>query len=353
MNSVTLKSSASSKDQQIGVFISHSSSDANFAKLTDYFTERKIVYLSDSFIPAGDRNYNDRIKTMLHNASGGVLMLTPQSVASHWVMYEMGMLVGMNKPVIIYYEGEESQAKAMLPVFLRGYPIIGDISVLAEKISANTIFGDIFEYETDVFTKKLFYSKLARNIQTLIFSVSFTDDGGESVNINPDAVKFGYILLRLARQGILLADTEKCRVTNETRTDGHCTLCEDDNVSCACRNDVQCTTETPETIILNKILFLSAFYGSSVEYVLPIHKLYGVTFKCFVDIKDISQKNIVFLALQKAGMEDVTYSDSGEDQRIYFLLPAQFKEGLFVVREHGSDIVNNYFCLGSFSGIEE
>jgi hypothetical protein len=46
-------------------------------------------------------------------------------------------------------------------------------------------------------------------------------------------------------------------------------------------------------------------------------------------------------------MEDVSYSDSGEDQRIYFLLPQAREIGLFQVEAPDSgNIINNFICPG-------
>jgi len=58
-----------------------------------------------------------------------------------------------------------------------------------------------------------------------------------------------------------------------------------------------------------------------VEFVIPIHKKWGTTFKLYVDVNDLNSIEDVKDVLRSNGLEDIGQSGSGEKQRIYFLIP--------------------------------
>ena len=108
--SIRIKRQTEDLSAHNGVFISHSSHDESFHTVSKQLEENKIEFLSDRLIEAGNSNYVEFIKELLRNASGGVVLLSTEAFHSPWVLYEIGMLEGMGKTIMLYCQDEKDEA---------------------------------------------------------------------------------------------------------------------------------------------------------------------------------------------------------------------------------------------------
>jgi hypothetical protein len=247
----------------------------------------------------------------------------------------------LGKDITLYYDGDPRDIKSRMPEMLRRYHIENNLDALGELVRKYSVFGRLFEHETLSFKAADFRDAIAGTVEDIRLTVALN---GLS-QLEPGHFRFGCIVLRLAGCGQPTAEYKKCAVTNEKRNGTFCTMNESRGVSCGFLEEVT-VKDAAETVILNSILHDTVVSGNLVELTVPIHNRYCVTVKCFVDVKDKSVKSTLEKLLRDAGMEDVSYSESGESQRIYFLLPESHKDGLFhIVSPEG--IVNNYFCPGA------
>lgn len=324
-----------------GIFLSHSSEDnALLKELEEYLAKSNISYLSDSMISAGE-NYIEKIKELINSASGGVVLLSNNTMLSNWVMYEIGLLEGLEKDILLFSNDPGSLAKKKLPPFLQKYPIIFEYEELVEKIVKYSIFGNIFEHETATLKKSDFKSALSSQVKSQQLTIPLKNQGAFDFS----KIRFGYIVIRLARAGDFNINYRRCPVTHETREGLRCSY-ENKEINCVLLDDIRCE-DALETVALNSVLYYAKLNEGSIEYHIPCHEKYGVTFKCFADVKDVSLKAKLESILEYSGIpkENISSSESGENQRIYFLLDEAPDQSLFhIVSPEG--IKNNFYCPG-------
>lgn len=330
--------------EQMGVFISHSSKDESFERITNLLTENNIEYLSDKLIKPGNDNYIKYIKSLLKNASGGVALVSKESMESPWVVYELGMLEGMGKQIVLYCDNNIDESKKYIPNNLKKYPLITDNETLIKHISNYTVFENLFEYETATVSLEDFKRGTINNVNNIILSY---DISSNLQKLNVEMLEFGYIIVRLAKYGYVNDNLDNCLASGEIREDGKCFYYKDNSINCSFLEEIH-SKDSPETIILNKTLYHSRVNQGLLDLAIPFHRKYGVTFKCFIDVKDISIKHTVVNELRKLGMKDVSFSGAALENRIYYLLPEKKEIGLFNLISHGSGIVNNYICPGCY-----
>lgn len=83
------------------IFVSYSSDDRWFATLLlDRLANRPdvSVFATQNLSAAGD--YRLRIKEELQAASAFLVLLSPRSVESNWVLYELGAAWALGKPIV-------------------------------------------------------------------------------------------------------------------------------------------------------------------------------------------------------------------------------------------------------------
>jgi hypothetical protein len=340
MANLILKRSGVNSNEASGAFISHTGRDASFRTITKGFAENNIDFIGDSQIAPGV-DFHATLRRMLQEASMGIVLVSEDIFASPWCLYEIGILEGMNKDIVLFCDPERSALRAEIPEFLRRYPIIDDLDTLKELARRSSVFGDLFKHETRELTAAKFEEALRGKQESLQLAIELP--GLSAVDVN--SVRFGFIVIRLARAGEFRTNTSKCAVIHEARRDNLCTMNEDRAVDCVMITEVR-SQDALETVALNSILYASQIAGDRVTYTVPLHNRYGVTFKCFIDVIDKADKRSLEAILRKAGMEDVSYSESGESQRIYFLLPQEPSEGLFHIWSP-EGIPNNFLCPGS------
>lgn len=97
------------------VFISYSSDDRWFANLlVDRLAKHPdvSVFATQNLSAAGD--WRQRLKQELLKASAFVVLLSPRSVKSNWVLYELGAAWALGKPIIVVLT--DPQVRSKIPV---------------------------------------------------------------------------------------------------------------------------------------------------------------------------------------------------------------------------------------------
>jgi hypothetical protein len=352
---------------KFGIFISHSRNrSSNFENVLRRFHSEGIPCCSDSNLIPGDSNYIRELENMILNVSSGVIILDEDALNSPWIMYEIGLLEGSGKKVLIY-DPDNGMKDVKKPAFLHKYkPFITSIETLVKEASNFAMFGNVFEHEIEGIITISQFNKIF-DTNTKIIKIDIGLNNIADIEI-PNLFKFGLILLRMSkyevdkeREALFQEEIERndesikyseakiksdrcLKYGNENAI--HCYA--NRNISCAIRSDPP--TDSIETVILNKILFNTFIdiANSKVTYLVPIHIKYGVTFKCFVDIKSTALKNKIVEILHISGMKDIGVSDSSDGHRVYFLLPSCPTEGIFLLSAPDKGIINNYICPGVF-----
>jgi hypothetical protein len=339
MDNVELTRNSEQTANLRGAFISHTGGDASFKEITERMALEHIGFIGDSQIAPGD-DFHQRLRLMLTNAISGIVLISDGIFDSPWVMYEIGMLEGMGKGVVLFCDADRMPHASKIPEFLRGYEIIHNISQLYDRALGSSVFDNIFVHETLELSRLRFREALANKREGINLTLKIP---GLSV-VDVADIHFDAIIVRLAAAGTIDNANEQCPVTNETRKTGECRMRPNNELGCAIMQEVECCKH-PETVALNSLLGYThtAEDGESIQYLLPLHSNFGVTFKCFVDVYKRSLKGKLEQLLSNAGMLDVTYSESAETQRIYFLLPENREDGLYhIFAPEG--FANNFLC---------
>jgi len=350
------------KVNPIKIFIS-------YARKQEYIAESIVSSLTaighecrwDGQVQFGDQ-YFEIIDNLMKESDVSIVILTKDSMESTPVMREIGMLMGLKKEIILYTPLQQSINNIDLPAMLRKYVQCDTKESLLEEVSTHSRFNNIFVHETEAIKLDTFRRHFGKNtdICKLELRIPIMDDRSIiQFGHVKDSIRFGCILVLLAKNSGPSKHIEMCPTEKTVRDGIHRDQCavEQDRM-CAIFTNPKCS-ENPETVLLNKIIdcSLSEFDKSGqtyiVEYVLPVHRQYGLTFKCFVDVANLSLVDTVMeLLKRKFGEANVSRSGSFESGRIYLLLPENPVNHLLNIRipDSGPDISeedaikNNYLC---------
>ena len=336
----TIKELSDEEMARIGVFISYSHLDDEKCKsLIRTFEDNKFNVLSDKLITAGTKNFHEVIRRMLANSTCGVMLYDGKPVTP-WVNFEIGVLEGLGKDIIIFALGDVTE----LPDYLRKYPSTNDVNKLMETVKTKKLFSDIFKGESNQLRRDDFLKEILNKLGYVYLRLSIP---GIS-NIDPAAFKFRYLITGLfklekeeERNKLLCAknhaELDECDCPSYQKY-GKCAYAEFDLPEN--RSDI---------VTLNKVYEVQNDYENDVvEFLIPVNLEFGTTFKCFVDILNPDKKEAIIEALVNAKIIKYDESGSGVGGRIYFTLPQKATEGLFrIVDERNID--NNYLCPGVIS----
>jgi hypothetical protein len=123
----------------MSVFISYSSQDVDFAKaLKHALSKTGESVLSDQELPAGE-DWDSGIQRALREANVVILLVTPESLSSKIVNYEIGSAIGAGTPVLPVLLREV----APLPKYLQQVQAIDarglDSTTIGRKVAAAII----------------------------------------------------------------------------------------------------------------------------------------------------------------------------------------------------------------------
>lgn len=337
---VKINKLSNSEQNEIGIFLSYTrrSDTELFEHLVNKLTTNGINVLSDSKITLGSEDFSKEIKKMLSMSIASVVILPTDGDFSPWVTYEIALLESSGKDIYLY---QKEAINYTLPSYLQKYePVINEEDQLIEILKSNTIFKNLLSQSTSLLTIED-YNKY---IKDYLESITLKFKVPEISKIKADHYQFGCIICGLYKiefdqprnkvicgmNGYDLEEAVCYPVWN-------CNLCPLSNNHYDNRLD---------RVVLNKLLSANkvSLYDE-VEYILPISKKFGLTFKCYVDIFEPTIKDQIIECLTEAGISDISVSSSGHANRLYFCLPKDQLKGLFVVRQI-EGFYNNYICPG-------
>lgn len=319
----------------IGVFISYAHKDKEYLdNIKEYFKLSKVNILSDELISAGSSDFHKDIKNMLVRSTCAIVLFN--DLLSPWMLFEIGVLKGLGKKIFIYNINNND-----IPNYLSDCEMVQTLDVLKEKCEKITLFNDLFENDSHIYNQED-YNDYIRNKMKFI-SLKIRIPGIEKIDTN--AFQFRYIIPGMFK----MEDTIQRNIDECYKEGEELEFCE-----CQCYkkykycpyNNFDIPANKKEIIILNKIYDAIKVDHYEIEYLIPVNEEHGVTFKCFVDIKDFSLKDKIIELLISSGVISADESGSAATDRIYFTIPKKISHGLFEVYSV-EGFSNNYLCPGS------
>ena len=267
-------------------------------------------FLDVEQIKPGDE-WLKKLENAYETSSCGIPILTPNSVKSPWVWFEIGVLHGKGKIILPFLylvnlsEREKSKFINSLPEFITRFQYSTNPDEIIESTKEHIFFFGKF------FDNPELNKRVVKKLTQLRISLEL-----ENVNeIVAQNLSFGYQIVRFGIFDII-------------------------------RNE-PFNTELEECDRIHRIFYhASKSYDKvnktlKVDFTIPIHRRWGTTFKLFVDVSNLSLIKDVEKILKDNELEDVKPSESGEQQRIYFLVPRKYVN---IAKEpyESFEILNNY-----------
>jgi TIR domain len=262
-------------------------------------------------INPGDEWYA-KLEQAYKRSSCGVPILTPNSITSPWVLYEIGFLCGRGKRIVPYLYTANMDGKKKkkfmdeIPQFIKTFQYSDDPDRIVDTVKRQIMVID-----------KLFdNAELNKRVIEKLVQLKMTLELEDVLRSLQEALSFGYQIVRFGRWEIQKNEPFNSEIDETDRLH-----------KIFDKNVVQYDEET---------------HRLKIDFIIPIHRRWGTTFKLFVDCREGGLVKDVQQLLIANGLEDGVQSDSGEKQMMYFLLPE--KRGLHIVQEPYQNIVvrNNY-----------
>jgi len=304
------------KDIPIGsVLIMYSSAQRKIFDhvLKDRLDREGIPYFLDKEqIKPGD-TWLDNLEQLYRATSCGIPILTPTSMKSPWVLYEIGVLSGKDKKIVPFMytanlsDKEKERFLKSLPEFISRLQWSDEPENVVDVIK-----GHIFHIE-NLFEDQALDKKVIKKLVQLKLAIELEECSADLAH----DISFGYQIVRFGRWEF--------------------------------QQKEPFDSELSETDRLHKIFYKHEKMHRSgsqilkVEFAIPVHRKWGTTFKLFVDMDELKLATTVQQLLVRNGFTDVQQSHSGEKQRIYFLIPQEC-DAVKIVEEpyEGVKIQNNY-----------
>lgn len=129
-------------EKRAKIFISHSHADSDIARaVADALEKEHLTVFSDAAIPAG-ANWSEEVERQLEASDVFLLLLSPEALASEWLLFEMGYIVAKEK---------EEHVK-VLPIVVRDLkrqliplPLAGKQQLNAKGMPTNKLVEKIIE----------------------------------------------------------------------------------------------------------------------------------------------------------------------------------------------------------------
>lgn len=328
MGELNLEITKISADQQkeVGVFLSYARANEELVNEIIAYCGDEVNILSDKLLNAETQDFYNRINEMIAKSTCAVIV---GDIYTPWTMFEIGRLISMHKNLYVFKGTKKS--------FLPNATYIDDLALLKEELKKNTLFSDLFEAESNLLTKEEFNKEVLGKLGYVSLKIAIP--GIEK--IPRYSYQFQFIVPQMYRQYI----TETNRVCYKNGEELDDCFCKFYMAHQHCPFIDLPKQTSKEIVILNKVYDNYSIDNYTVTYLIPVSNMYGVTFKCFVDIYDSMIKEQFIKLLQNAGLTDISISDSGTTNRVYFTLPKRQSKGLFKILEK-EGFENNYICPG-------
>ena len=302
--------SLTKKEGKAGVvFISHASENIDDVKLqiiSQFNNEGIEHFISSGQISCGD-DFKKVINYHLDKASCGVVVLSQNALKSDWVWYEIGWLLARQR-CLFYVLGKINENDIKQIQGIAGKDNITDnFEDLKRKLKEHTpIWGNFGPISGGVY---YLHEDILKNIKQARISISFSiksDNSAKEFIENNQNLSFGYKFIRFGRENCvkhpayMLYENHwhrennkyyrgKVKLTNNAK-------CQNINVKADC--------------------------------IIPIHKILGVTFLPFLEVRE-PLSDIIQESINQENFTKVGHTEKFENiQRTYFLLPLRKKWGI-------------------------
>lgn len=269
-----------------------------------YFLDKEQIKPGDEWFESLNEAYK--------NTSCGIPILTPTSIKSPWVLFEIGVLCGKGKKIIPFLSTvnleEKQKAKFLnsLPEFVSRFQWSDEPDKVIDSARKH-----IF-YIGDLSGNRDLDKRIIKHLIQLKLTLELENVPERFLH----SLNFGYQIVRFGRWEFQQKEPYDSGID--------------------------------ETDRLHKIFYrhekdyLKDSEALKIDFVIPVHRKWGTTFKLFVDTDNLRLLKDIEKLLIDNGLEDVKQSGSGEKQRVYFLIPEKC-EAINVVTEPYENIriVNN------------
>ncbi len=343
-----------------GIFISHSSKDNEkyLYPLRDAMIKAGLYPLCDRDFLSGGDEYQKEIEKAL-DCYAAVIILTPASLLSDWVNYEIGFLSGRGKQIFIWdAEGifspkSRDENNIYNELYNNHFKKIGvvynTLDELLAVLSKATPYAEMFSEENDFLSAEEFYARVSDRVESVMATIEseiFDEHYAEFKNC-----KFGVLIPNFGMFYSGHGDGAHCYAKRSAEiTDGICPI---NNKKCALCGSSQVDGENKECVILNYLAYTGILRRKNeinrrgervecgcVEFCVPFHKYFGTELKFILDVDNDDLYNRVMQILDNAGMNP-TSTDSKIGGRIYLSLPERRGQGLFRLQH---EFTNNFLC---------
>ena len=327
--SISARPLTDEENKEFGVFVSHSNDNDTFLRVCEAFEKAGIPHLVDKQIEVGSMNFADEIKRLIDTSRFAVVVITPGAIASSWVNFEIGILDGESKKIALF-DPDDLLGEMPKRFHLDKFPIVKTLDELVARVKAIGYFSDLFVYETAKLTKKKFEERAREYVVPVRLTLNisgFSELALEDYRFTALVTNFGDYNANYGEKGLCfqsLDESENCPVS--------CSGC-----ALTHAPDID---EFPECVAINKVIGNAIVRGDELTFILPLHKVYGTTFKIFADVADSKQCDRLFALLEDANLMP-SISESGNAQRIYISLPDSNWDGVFRLKDQFS---NNFLC---------
>ncbi len=311
-----------------GVFISHSNDSEVFKDVCKALEEANVPHLVDKQIKIASMDFASEIKQLIDKCKLAIVVITAGALQSSWVNFEIGMLAGEGKRVLLY-----DPAHLLLNggnYHLDKFPVYDNLPSLVSICKDTGYFEGIFDNYTKELTKELFEQRIKE--YTVPVKITFTLPGYNDLHL--ETANFKLLLLNFGVYDCKYGDDGICFQSFDEEK-----VCPVSKMPC-CLNNNPNIKEYPECVLLNKSLDASVTNQEEITVVLPVHKVHGTRFKMFVDVYDSKETDKLFELLEILSLTP-SKSKSGNGHRIYFNLPDSNWDGIFKLKNEFSD---NFIC---------
>ncbi len=105
------------KQDTLNIFLSYTTEDSSYAhKLERLLSQRSNVRIFTTEMLSAGEDWQSKLKDELSNCDIFVVMLSPNSVNSKWVLQELGAAWALNKPIVV--SGTNIELLSKIPVDL-------------------------------------------------------------------------------------------------------------------------------------------------------------------------------------------------------------------------------------------
>ena len=343
-----------------GIFISHANDDNEYLySLRDAMLEKNLYPLCDRDILAGGDDFQAKIESAL-DCYAAVIIITPASLRSNWVNYEMGILSGKRIPIFLWdpedvLNRENPNGKIGLADFADAHlnehlPAHTDMNSLIGELCDLSRYSEMFCEENAFLDCKTFRDRMNKYATTVI------------ATIESDLFDQYYSYFTECRIGTLIpnfgmfypnhGDGVNC-FAHGTYVPLQNGRCPQSGMACALSPTRALSEENKECVLLNHIMYNGRILRAgeadrrgvkmnkgALVFHLPVHRLYGTEFKFIIDVPDNSKYDAIISVLEMAGMNPSS-SGSMFGGRIYLSLPERRGQGLFRL-DH--QFTNNFLC---------